>query len=85
MTNIEAVGGGTLAYDEATDTVQPHIHLSLGLKAHSATAHTSHLNATVQFLAELVIVEITHPPMHSTRQAELYNVPLLHFDDQQTN
>ena len=42
LTNVEALGAGTLAYDPVTETVAPHIHISVGLKAHSATAHTSH-------------------------------------------
>lgn len=49
LTNVEAVGGGTIAYDEAEDKILPHIHVSVGLKHHSATAHTSHL---LSFLKE---------------------------------
>ncbi|MEU7925135.1 DUF296 domain-containing protein [Micromonospora sp. NPDC049107] len=80
LTNIEALGGGTLAYNPDTETVEPHIHLTVGLKAHSATAHTSHLlAATVQFLTEMIIVEIAEPPMTRVRQADLYEVPLLQF------
>ena len=80
LTNVEALGGGTLAYDPDTDTIQPHIHLTVGLKAHSAAGHTSHLlGASVQFLTELVIVEITDPQLHRVRQPELYDVPLLRF------
>ncbi|MBM0274819.1 PPC domain-containing DNA-binding protein [Micromonospora tarensis] len=80
LTNIEALGGGTLAYNPDTDTVEPHIHLTVGLKAHSATAHTSHLlAATVQFLTEMIIVEIVEPTMTRVRQNDLYGVPLLQF------
>ncbi|MEU7611084.1 DUF296 domain-containing protein [Micromonospora sp. NPDC049204] len=80
LTNIEALGGGTLAYNPDTETVEPHIHLTVGLKAHSATAHTSHLlTATVQFLTEMIIVEIVEPTMTRVRQADLYGVPLLQF------
>ncbi|MEU8388594.1 DUF296 domain-containing protein [Micromonospora sp. NPDC048843] len=80
LTNIEALGGGTLAYNLDTDTIEPHIHLTVGLKAHSATAHTSHLlAATVQFLTEMIIVEIVQPTMTRVRQADLYGVPLLQF------
>ena len=62
VSNVEAVGGGTLAWDEATDRVAPHIHVAVGLKEHSATGHTSHLlGATVQFLTEMIIVEVTEP------------------------
>jgi predicted DNA-binding protein with PD1-like motif len=81
LKNVEALGGGTLAYDEETGGIKPHIHLTVGLKAHSATAHTSHLiGATVQFLTELIIVEFTTPAMRRIPQPQLYDVPLLHFD-----
>jgi predicted DNA-binding protein with PD1-like motif len=81
LTNIEALGAGTLAYDPETYTVAPHIHLTVGLKAQSATAYTSHLlAATIQFLTEMVIVEITEPAMRRVPQFDLYNVPLLRFE-----
>lgn len=81
LETAEAFGGGTLAYDESTDTVLPHIHISVGLKPHSAMAHTSHLlGATVQFLAEMYVVEVTAPVMTRPRQPELYDVPLLTFE-----
>jgi predicted DNA-binding protein with PD1-like motif len=86
LSNVEALGGGTLAYDEATDTISPHIHITVGLKEHSATAHTSHLlDATVQFLTEMIIVEVTEPALHRIRQPDLYDVPLLHFGPQDTD
>ena len=85
LTNLEALGGGTLTYDPDTDTIAPHIHLSVGLKAHSATGHTSHLlAATVQFLTELVIIEATAPALRRVRRADLYDVPLLQFGNTDT-
>jgi predicted DNA-binding protein with PD1-like motif len=78
--NVEAIGAGTLAYDNETDTVLPHIHVSVGLKAHSATAHTSHpLNATIHFLTEMYLVEVGDPEFSRVREEELYRVPLLRF------
>lgn len=80
LTNVEAFGGGTLAYDEANDQVAPHIHVSVGLKALSATGHTSHLlDAKVQFLTEMLVIEVTSPVMRRTREPTLYDVPLLRF------
>jgi len=38
------------------------------------------LSARVQFLAEMVVVEITAPTMRRRPDPELYNVPLLTFD-----
>ncbi|MFC0627452.1 PPC domain-containing DNA-binding protein [Kribbella deserti] len=85
LKNIEAIGGGTLAYDEATDTVLPHIHVSVGLKAQSATAHTSHLlGAKIQFLTEMYVVEVVGPAMTRVRQPNLYDVPLLTFGEPST-
>jgi predicted DNA-binding protein with PD1-like motif len=80
LTGVEAMGCGTLAYDAETDTVLPHIHTSLGEKARSATGHTSHLlSAQVQFLVEMLVVEVTSPVMTRPNAPDLYNVPLLTF------
>ncbi|WP_018349054.1 PPC domain-containing DNA-binding protein [Longispora albida] len=80
LTNAEAFGGGTLAYDPESDTVQPHIHIAVGLKERSATGLTSHLlSAQVQFLTEMIIVEVLEPQMRRVRQPDLYDVPLLRF------
>ena len=82
LRNVEALGGGTLARDPDTGALMPHIHTSLGLKEYSATAHTSHLlAATVQFLVEMVVVEVTDPVMTRVRDRQLYDVPLLTFGD----
>jgi predicted DNA-binding protein with PD1-like motif len=79
VTNAEALGCGTIARDGA-DGILPHIHTSVGLKEHSATAHTSHLLAAkVQFLTEMIIVEVDTPEMTRPRDHDLYDVPLLRF------
>lgn len=80
LTGVEALGCGTLAYDSKTGTVSPHIHTSLGEKARSAVGHTSHLlNARVQFLVEMVVVEVTTPVMTRPKNPALYDVPTLTF------
>ena len=82
LENVEALGGGTLAYDAENDTVLPHIHVSVGLKAQSATAHTSHLlDAKIQFLTEMYLVEVSGPTLSRVRQPALFDVPLLTFGD----
>ncbi|AYF30436.1 DUF296 domain-containing protein [Micromonospora tulbaghiae] len=82
LSNVEAFGGGTIAYDQADDRVLPHIHVSVGLKEHSATGHTSHLlAATVQFLTEMLIIEVAGPAMRRVPDPTLYDVPLLRFGD----
>jgi predicted DNA-binding protein with PD1-like motif len=81
LENVEAIGGGSLAYDEKSGSVVPHIHVSVGLKAHSATGHTSHLlGAKIQFLTEMYLVEVTAPALARRRQPDQYNVPLLAFE-----
>ncbi|GAB1693438.1 PPC domain-containing DNA-binding protein [Krasilnikovia sp. M28-CT-15] len=80
LTNVEAFGCGTLAYDPEQDTITPHVHTTLGEKARSATGHTSHLlEARVQFLVEMLVVEVLSPTMTRPTHPELYNVPLLTF------
>ncbi|MEY9211690.1 DUF296 domain-containing protein [Thermobifida halotolerans] len=80
LSNVEALGGGTIAYDEATGTISPHVHVSVGLKEHSATGHTSHLlGAQVQFLTEMLLVEVASPKIQRVPNPDLYGVPLLHF------
>ena len=79
VTNVEALGCGTIARDDA-DGILPHIHTSVGLKEHSATAHTSHLlAATIQFLTEMIIVEVNAPEITRPHTRNLYDVPLLTF------
>jgi predicted DNA-binding protein with PD1-like motif len=80
LTNVEAHGGGTIAYDPVRNAIAPHIHVSAGLKEHSATGHTSHLlEATVQVLTEMVVVEVVHPDLRRVSDAARYHVPLLTF------
>ncbi|MDQ1304301.1 MAG: hypothetical protein QG671_128 [Actinomycetota bacterium] len=86
LTGVEALGCGTLAYDSETGTVLPHIHTTLGEKARSATGRTSHLlSARVQFLAEMLVVEVTSPAMSRPKKAALFDVPLLTFQDSSTS
>jgi predicted DNA-binding protein with PD1-like motif len=80
LTNVEALGGGTIASDDGAGKILPHIHVTVGLKEHSATGHTSHLlSAKIQFLTEMLLVEVTAPEMKRQRDSALYDVPLLRF------
>lgn len=80
VTHVEALGGGTLAFDPAKGLVLPHIHLAAGLKGDGAAGRTSHLlSARVQFLSELLIAEVAAPSMTRPRNPDLYDVPLLTF------
>ncbi|WP_326812458.1 DNA-binding protein [Streptomyces scopuliridis] len=42
-TTLEALGSGTIAWDEESDTVAPHIHIAVGLKGQATDGKTSHL------------------------------------------
>lgn len=53
---------------------------TLDLKEHSATGYTSHLLAArVQFLVEMILVEVTAPVMTRPADPGLYDVPRLVF------
>lgn len=83
LTNAEAMGCGTIATDEQTGQFLPHIHTTLGLKERSAVGYTSHLLAArVQFLVEMILVEVTQPAMTRPSDPGLYNVPRLTFGPQ---
>ncbi|MFD3662873.1 PPC domain-containing DNA-binding protein [Streptomyces sp. NPDC058659] len=81
---LEALGGGTLAWDTEKDCLAPHIHVAAGIKGKSAEGRVSHLlGAKVQFICEIPIVEVVGdvegPAMTRRRRPELYDVPLLGF------
>lgn len=79
MTSVEAFGGGTFTHNE-DGTLSPHIHVTVGEKARSANGFTSHLlSATVQFLTEMLVIEVLAPTMTRPRNPDLYDVPLLTF------
>jgi predicted DNA-binding protein with PD1-like motif len=78
--NIEVIGAGTLTYDEAQGRLEPHIHVSLGEKPRSAQALTSHLfSGKIQFLAEMMIIEVLEPKMERVTNPSLYNIALMTF------
>jgi predicted DNA-binding protein with PD1-like motif len=81
---LEALGGGTLAWDLEKDCLAPHIHVAAGIKGASADGRVSHLlGATVQFISEIAIVELVGdaagPVLTRRRAPALYDVPLLAF------
>lgn len=78
LTTLDAVGSGTIAYDETEDRILPHVHLSVGIRPYSATGHTGHLvNAEVQYLAEMLLVEVEAPVMRRVRDPGMYDIPVL--------
>jgi predicted DNA-binding protein with PD1-like motif len=80
LTNAEALGCGTIAYDQQAGRILPHVHVTLGLKERAADGYTSHLlDARVQFLVEMILVEVTTPDMTRPADPGLYDVPRLSF------
>lgn len=78
LTDVEAVGGGIVAWDEQQKRILPHLHVSVGLKDRSAAAHTSHLlSATVQFVSEIIFVEIVEPQLRRFNDPERFNISFL--------
>ncbi|MFE5594152.1 PPC domain-containing DNA-binding protein [Streptomyces sp. NPDC056549] len=81
---LEALGGGTLAWDPDKDYLAPHIHVAAGIKGLGAEGRVSHLlGATVQFISEIPIIEVlgdaAGPALIRRRDSSLYDVPLLDF------
>jgi predicted DNA-binding protein with PD1-like motif len=78
--NVESFGCGTIACDPETDEILPHFHISIGSRLKSASANTSHfLSGTVQFIIEMVLVEVLSPVIVRTTDEHVYNLKLLNF------
>lgn len=78
-TMLEALGSGTIAWDEESNVLAPHIHVAVGLKGQVAEGRTSHLlGGRVQFISELFVVEVVDPPMTRPRLGR-HEVPTLQF------
>jgi predicted DNA-binding protein with PD1-like motif len=79
---VEAIGCATLAWDPVASRVVPHVHLATGVKRYGAAGYTSHLlGATVQFVNELLVFEVVSPQLRRPPRPDLYNIPVLAFDD----
>jgi predicted DNA-binding protein with PD1-like motif len=79
VTNVIAFGGGTIARDDAGGIV-PHVHVAVGLKEHPAIARAGRLlSAGVQFVTEMLVVEILAPEMTRPNDRSRYDVLLLIF------
>lgn len=78
--NVESFGCGTIAYDQKTGKILPHFHISIGSRLNGATANTSHfISGTVQFLTEMVLVEVLSPSMERIPDENVFNLKLLNF------
>jgi predicted DNA-binding protein with PD1-like motif len=81
LEKVEAMGCGTFSWDPDKADIVPHVHVTVGLKQLSAAAFSSHLmSAKIQYLTEMLIVEVESPEMRRPIHADLYDVPLLTFE-----
>jgi len=78
---VEAVGSGSIAVNPATGQLAPHVHVALGARLNDATGYTSHLlDATVQFVIELLVIEVAEPTIQRVPHPGLYDIPVLKLD-----
>ena len=78
--NVESFGAGTIAYDQEAEKILPHFHISIGSRLNGATAYTSHfISGTVQFLTEMVLMEVLSPSMERISDKNVFNLKLLNF------
>jgi predicted DNA-binding protein with PD1-like motif len=62
LEGVEGTGSGTIAWDRATGSVTPHVHVAVGVKAYSANGYAGHLlSATVHYVVEIVLEEVLAP------------------------
>jgi predicted DNA-binding protein with PD1-like motif len=81
LEHVEAIGSGTVAVNPATGELAPHVHVATGMRYNNATGHTSHLlDATVQFVIELLVIEVTEPTILRVPHPDLYDIPVLKLD-----
>ncbi|GAA2255377.1 hypothetical protein GCM10010430_43990 [Kitasatospora cystarginea] len=81
LSTVEAFGAGTIAQHPDTGAFDPHVHLAVGLKAHRAVGHVSHLlGGEVQFIHEMLLIEVIGPQMLRPRLGP-HSVPTLTFGD----
>jgi predicted DNA-binding protein with PD1-like motif len=81
LEHVEAIGSGTVAVNPATGALAPHIHIAAGVKRYAAAGYTSHLlDAIVQFVIELLVIEVADPGLTRAPDPGLYDIPLLRFE-----
>ena len=78
--NTEGTGSGTLV--SVDGVVLPHLHVVVGAKGEGAAAYAGHLlSGTVQYVAEIVIVEVLTPVLEKRMDAAARGLRNLWFDD----
>jgi predicted DNA-binding protein with PD1-like motif len=76
--NVEGTGSGTIA--GGPSGVLAHVHVAVGLKSYSATGYAGHLlQATVQYVTEIVIVEVVSPRFERIPDPAAHNIANLAF------
>jgi len=80
LEGVEGTGSGTIAFDPATGGVLVHVHAALGVKAYAANGYAGHLlSATVHYVTEIVVEEVTSPRFIRTPDAAAHGLANLAF------
>lgn len=80
LENVEAMGFGTIAYDNEKNEISPHFHVSAGKRLSSGEGYTSHfIQGKVQFVMELIFVEVLSPSMERILDENTFNLKLLNY------
>jgi predicted DNA-binding protein with PD1-like motif len=80
VTYTEGIGSGTVLWDEAAGTPEPHLHLAVGVKNAAAAAFAGHLlGAEAHYTVEILIEEVLAPAMLRVPDPRAHGIPTLHF------
>lgn len=80
LDNVEGSGSGTLCVDPRQGDSVLHLHAALGVKQYAANGYAGHvLEATVQYVAEIVVQEIVQPLLTRQVHPGSSGLPILHF------
>jgi predicted DNA-binding protein with PD1-like motif len=80
LDNVEGSGSGTLCVDPGQGKTVLHLHAALGVKQYAANGYAGHvLEATVQYVAEIVVQEVVQPLLTRRVHPGSSGLPILHF------
>jgi len=80
LDNVEGAGSGTLCVDPQRGETVLHLHAAVGLKQYAANGYAGHvLEATVQYVAEIVVQEVIEPQLTRQVHPRSHGLPILHF------
>ncbi|RDU24528.1 PCC domain-containing protein [Anaerosacchariphilus polymeriproducens] len=75
LERVEALGCGTLAYDERKGVVTPHVHVTVGTRLDSLKGYTGHLlGGKILLVTEILLFEVLEPTMMRVTEVPPFNV-----------